>query len=119
MVAGLCLRVRCVNEGLDCCCAMSVHTNRGSCSSWENHTEGTVGLSEGGDEEDSVKSRSGVLTVARGSRRGRKPWKGQDGKTGVEEEWAWGGKGVMRHWERGKRRTLQDIRLGIALQMKG
>lgn len=118
-VARLYLRVCCVNVGLDCCYGMSVHTSRGSCSSWENHTEGTVGLLEGDDVEDSVKSHSGVLTVVRENRRGRKPWKGQDGRTAVEEEWVWEGMGVMKHWERGKRRTLQDIRLDIALQMKG
>lgn len=114
-----CLGECCVNGGWDCCYGMSVHTSRGSCSSWENHTEGTVGLLEGGDAEDSVKSHSGVLTVARENRKGRKPWTGLDGRTGVEEEWAWEGKGVRKHWERGKRRTRQDIRLDIALQMKG
>lgn len=118
--AKLYLRVCCVNVGLDCCCAMSVHTNRGSCSSWENHTGGTVGLLEEGDVEDSMKSHSGVLIVVKENRRGRKPSRGQDGRTGVEEEvWAWEGKVVMKHWERGKRRTLQDIRLDSALQRKG
>lgn len=45
---------------------------------------------------------------------------GQDGKTGVEEEgWAWEGKGVMKHWGRGRRRTPQDTRLDSALQRRG
>lgn len=70
--------------------------------------------------EDSAKSHSGRLIVAKGNRKGRKPWRGQDGRTGVEEEeWAWVGKGGRRHWERGRRRTLQDIRLDSALQRKG
>lgn len=46
-------------------------------------------------------------------------WRGRGGKTGAEEGWAWEGKEGMRHWVRGKRRTLQGIRLDIAPQRKG
>lgn len=112
------LYVCCVNVGLGCCCVMSVHTSRGSCNSWENHTAKTVGLLEVGDVGDSMKNCSGVLTGVRESRKGRMSWRGQDGRSGVEEGWAWEDKGEMRHWVRGKRRTLQEIKLDISLQMK-
>ena len=76
------------------------------------------GLSERGDEKDSVQCCSGMLPVVRGSRRGRRSWMGLGGKTGEEEGWAWEGKGEMRHRVRGRRRTLQGIRLDIAPQRK-
>lgn len=117
--ARLYLHVCCVSAGWGCCCAMSVRTSRGSCSSWESHTVRTAGLFEGGGVGDSVQYHSGVLLGVRESRRGRRSWRGQGGRTGAEEGWAWEGKGEMRHWGRGKRRTLQDIRLDIALQRKG
>lgn len=67
-----------------------------------------------------MKSHSGVSIAVKGNRRGRKPWREQGGRAGVEEEvWAWEGKGVMKHWERGKRRTRQDTRLDSALRRKG
>lgn len=116
--ARLYLSVCCESAGWGCHCAMFVRTNRGSCNSWESHTARTVGLLEGGDVRDSVRWHSGVLSVVRESRRGRMSWRGQGGKTGVEEGWAWEGKGEMRHWVRGKKRTLQGIRLDIAPQRK-
>lgn len=113
-------RARRVNVGLDCCCATSVRTSRGSRSSWGSHTGGTAGLWEEGGVEDSARSHSGGLIVVKENRRGRKPWRGQGGRTGVEEEeWAWGGKGGMKRWARGRRTTLRDTRLGSALRRKG
>lgn len=107
-----------MSGGWGCRCAMSVRTNRGSCSSWGSHTARTVGLLEGDGVRDSVQCHSGVLPVVRESRKGRKSWRGQGGKTGAEVGSALEGKGEMRHWVRGKRRTLQGIRLDIAPQRK-
>lgn len=67
---------------------------------------------------DSVQCHSGVLTGVRESKRGRRSWRGQGGKTEVEEGWAWEDKGEKRHWVRGKRRTLQGTRLDTAPQRK-
>lgn len=63
-----------------------------------------------------MQCRSGVLAVVRGSKRGRRSSRGQGGRTGVEEGWAWVDKGERKHWVRGKRRTLQGIRLDIVPQ---
>lgn len=79
------LSVCCVSVDWGCRCEMSVHTSRGSCSSWESHTARTVGLLEGDDVKDSVQCHSGVLPLAKESRRGRRFWRGWGGKTGVEE----------------------------------
>lgn len=117
--ARLYLCVCCASADWDCCCAMSVRTSRGSCSSSESHTARIVGPLEGGGVGDSMQYCSGVLSGATESKRGRRFWRGQGGRTGVEEGWAWVGKGEMRHWVRGRRRTLQDIRLDNALQRKG
>lgn len=116
--ARLGLSVCCGCAGWGCRCAMSVRTNRESCSSWESHTVRTVGLLEEGDVRDSVLWRRAVLSVVRESRRGRMSWRGRGGKTGVEEGWAWEGTGEMRHLVRGRRRILQGIRLDIAPQRK-
>lgn len=86
--ARLYLCVCCVSAGWGCCCAMSVHTSRGNCSNWESHTARTVGLLEGGGVGDSVQCRSGLLPGVRESRRGRRSWRVQGDKTGVEEGWA-------------------------------
>lgn len=102
-----------LNAGWGCCCVMSVRTSKGNCSSWGSRTERSV------DVGDSVQYRSGVLPEVRESKRGRRSWKGQGGRTGVEEGWVWEGKVETKHWVRGKRRTLQDIRLDIDLQRKG
>ena len=102
--------------GWGCCCATSVRTSGESCSSWVSHTGRTVGLLEAGGGRGSVQCRSGVLPGVRVSRRGRRSWRGQGGKTGAEVGWAWEGKGERRHWVRGRRRTLQGIRLDIAPQ---
>lgn len=112
-----CLGVSCVDWG--CCCGTFARTSRGSCSSWESHTARSAGLFEGGGAGDSARCRSGMLPGVRESRRGRRSWRGQGGRSGVEEGWAWEDKGETRHWVRVKRRTLQDIRLGIALRRKG
>lgn len=116
--ARLYLSACCASVGLGCRCAMSVRTNRGSCSNWGSHIAKTGGLSVGDDVRDLVQCRSGLLTGVKGSRRGRRFSRGQGGKTGAEEGWASGGKGERRHWVRGKRRTLQGIRLDIVPQRK-
>lgn len=57
--------------------------------------------------------------MARGSRTGRRSGRVEGGKTGEEEAWAWGDKGERRRSARGRRRSHQGIRLGIAPQRKG
>lgn len=112
------LSVCCASAGWGYCCAMFVHTRRGSCNSWGSRIERTVGLLEGGDVTDSVQCRNGVSPEVKESRKGRRSWREQGGRTGVEEGWASEGKGGMRHWEKGKRRTLQGIKLDISPQKK-
>lgn len=78
----------------------------------------TGDLLVGGGARGLAQYHNGVLPVVKGSMRGRRSWRGQGGKTGVEEVWALVGKGEMRHWVKGKKRTLQGIRLDIAPQRK-
>lgn len=77
-----------------------------------------MALSVGGGGGDSVQYHNEVSPVGRGSKREKRSWKGQGGRTVVEEGLALVGKRGMRHWVRGKMRTLQGIRLDIALQRK-
>lgn len=48
----------------------------------------TGGLWEEDGVRDSVQCRSGVLTVVKGSRRGRRSWRERGGTTGAVEGWA-------------------------------
>lgn len=114
-----CLSVRRAFGDWGCHCVMSVHTSRGSCSSWASRTGGTVGPSEEGGAGDSLRCCSVALPGVTENKRERRFWTGPGGRTEmVEEAWVWEDKEERRHSVTGRRRTLQGTRLDIALQTK-